>query len=313
MKKIFLLLVLISFAGFAQNNDMIMDSYQDTLQIICKKFFNSKNDADKQKYNQQLLFTFEKALNTSGSFDYPFDSLKKYKYVSFLTPADERFKLITWNLPKEDGTQEYYGFIQSIQINRKEKTETTKLFPLIDKSAEIKNPENTITDNKKWFGMWYYKIIVNKTKNKIYYTLLAWDGNDNFSQKKIIDVLTFDSNGNPRFGADIFNMPKKYPKRVIMEYSASCSMSLKYNEKKDSIIFDHLDAPQLQLVGQFQYYCGDFTYDGFGFKKGKWNFGANLTPTNDKDYKDKRYNDPEKPSNKGDSNILIEPRKKKSK
>lgn len=310
MKKIVSsLLILISFAGPAQENNAVMNNYQDTLQTICKNLYSSKNDADRHKHNRQLVVAVEKALNTSNSFDYPFDSLKKD--MAILPSPDNKFRIINWYVPKEDGTYEYYGFIQvKVQVNKKE---TIQLYPLIDKSAEIKNPENAITDNKKWYGAWYYKIIPKKTKTKTYYTLLGRSGSTKISQKKIIDVLTFDNNGTPRFGADIFSMQKKYPKRVIFEYSATCSMSLKYNEKKDSIIFDHLDAPQLQLVGQFQYYCGDFTYDGFGFKKGKWNFGTNLMPTNEKDYKDKFYKDPEKPGTTRESNTLIEPPKKKKK
>lgn len=309
-KSVFLFLFLFSFACVAQENTAL-DLCQDTLQIICKKLYHSKTDADKQKYNQQLLHSFEQILSTANSFDYPFDSLKKD--IGILTSPDNKFRIINWNIPKEDGTHEYYGFIQSKFANKKNKTEQVQLYPLIDKSPEIKNVENAITDNKKWFGALYYYIILKKTKTKTYYTLLARDMNDKFSQKKIIDVLTFDNSGVPHFGADIFNMPKKYPKRVIFEYSASCTMSLKYNEKKDSIIFDHLDANELQLVGQYQYYCGDFTYDGFGFKKGKWNFAANLTPMNDKGLPDKFYKDPEKPSNKNDSNIIIAKPKKKKK
>ena len=34
-----------------------------------------------------------------------------------------------------------------------------------------------------WFGALYYKIIP-VVKNKTYYTLLGWDGNDMFSNKK---------------------------------------------------------------------------------------------------------------------------------
>jgi hypothetical protein len=310
IKKVFILFFLISFAGKAQDKSSL-SYFQDTLQTICKKLYSSRNDAEKQKNNQLLLACFERALNTHESFDFGFDSLKKD--IGVLLSPDKKFRIINWNVPKEDGTQEYFGFLQVKQLDKKTKIESIQLFPLTDKSYEIKSPENTITDHKKWFGALYNKIIIKKTKAKIYYSLLGWDGNDNITQKKIIEVLTFDNNGMPHFGADIFNMPKKYPKRIIFEYSASCNMSLKYNERKDSIIFDHLDATQLQLVGQYQYYCGDFTYDGFGFKKGKWNFGTKLTPYNEKDYKDKYYKDPEKPIQQKESNLLIEQPKKKQK
>jgi len=302
MKKIlFVSFIFVSFVANSQkatNETFFFNSVQDTLLRICKKINSSKTDADKEKHNAQLLNTFEQALNTPNSFDYPFDSLSILKFVSLLTPSDKKFRIITWDIPKADGTHVYYGFIQEKFVQAKNagggksKTEVMQLYPLIDKSTEIKNPDNAITDNKKWLGMWYYKVIEKKWKGKTYYTLLAWDGNDKFSCKKIIDVLTFDGNGTPRFGADIFVMEKKYPKRIIFEYSASCSMSLRYSHKKDSIVFDHLAPTSPQLEGQFQYYCNDMSYDGFGFKKGKWNYGKDLNAINDKDEKDKLYHNP---------------------
>jgi hypothetical protein len=318
-KTAVILLFFFSLTVVAQTT--AFNTYQDTLIRICKNLYSSKKKTDevKEKYNQQLLSTFEAVLNTPNSFDYPFDSLGILNYISLLYSPDKKFRIITWNLPKADGTYEYYGFIQEKYLQKTKKgllknqtTEVMQLYPLIDKSSEIKNPENTISDNKKWFGMLYYKIIEKKSKGKKYYTLLAWDGNDKLSCKKIIDVLTFDFNGTPRFGADIFNMQKKYPKRVIFEYSANCSMSLRYSSKKDSIVFDHLSPTSPQLEGQYQYYCNDMSYDGFGFKKGKWNYGTDLNAINDRDEKDKIYIDPRKPNNAKESNKIIE-RKKRTK
>lgn len=294
----------------------LLNASQDTLKMICKKLFTAQKDVDKKRYNQELLKAFERTLSLDGAFDFAFDSLTD---IARLTPPDKKLRIINWNVPYEDGTQEYFGFIQykhvvTVKGKRKnEKKETLMLYPLIDKSIDIKNPENTISDNKNWYGMLYYAIIPKKTKKQTYYTLLGWDGNDKFSKKKIIDVLTFDTRGVPRFGADIFVMPKKKTKRVIFEYAASCSMSLKYNAKKDSIVFDHLAPENPSLVGQYQYYCPDMSYDGFGFKQGKWNYGEDLNVVNDKNHNDKFYNDPRntKPSNTS-STPIIPKRKKKS-
>lgn len=307
---LYILLFLFSLNTSAQEQNSganQMNLYQDTLSILCRKMYSSKSDTDIHKFNQEFLSTFERALNVQNSFEFPFDSLKKD--IAILRSEDNKFRIINWNIPKNDGTQEYYGFIQEKYavlkkkgLFRKESSETLLLFPLIDKSDEIKKPENTISDNKKWYGMSYYKIIEKRTKAKTYYTLLGWDGNDKYTTKKIIDVLTFDNNGTPRFGADIFNFQKKYPKRVIFEYSSTCIMSLKFSEKKDSIVFSHLAPTEPQLEGQFQYYCGDMSYDGFGFKHGKWNYGMDVNAINDKDYKDKIYNDPRNNGKTSESN-----------
>lgn len=293
-----------------------LNAYQDTLKNICKSLFTQGiSDTEKRAYNKMLLTVFEKALMAEDAYDFPFDSLTG---VARLMPPDKSFRIINWNVPYNDGTQEYFGFIQNKHsvvkkkgLFSKEKTTTIKLHQLIDKSAEIKNPENTISDNKNWFGMWYYAIIPKKAKKKMYYTLLAWDGNDKLSKKKIIDVLTFDDKGIPHFGADIFNVPKKSPKRVIFEYAANCAISLKYNDKRDIIVFDHLAPENPQLAGQFQYYCTDMSYDGFEFKKGKWNYIEDVDITNDKDRNDKYYNDPHSTKPTNSSNTIIEKKKPK--
>lgn len=321
MKKyIPLYCVLFSLAVSAQEKNIAtkeLDLYNDTIKTLVKKLYSSTTDAEKQKWNQALLLTFDRSLNQQNSFDYPYDSLKD---IARIMSPDKMFRIINWNVPKEDGTQEYFGFIQKKQIQKikkgifkKETIETILLFPLIDKSAEIKNAENYSGDNKKWYGMLYYKVIVKKTKSTTYYTMLAWDGNDKLSSKKIIDVITFDKNGTPRFGASIFNMGKVHQKRVIFEHATSCTMSLKYSSKKDSIIFDHLVAPQPQLEGQYQYYCPDLGCDGFGFKRGKWNFATDMVATNEKEERDKNYVDPRSTSPIRESNTLIKKTKKKKK
>lgn len=309
---------LISLSVFSQkqpneNTEAMTDEHN--LKTICIKVFTAKTDAERKKHNDELLKAFEEVLNKPNSFDIKFDSLKSY--LGILTSPDNRFKIINWNLEKNDKTYEYFGFIQSkftqekkVNLFKTEKTQLIQLYPLIDKSAEIKNPENAITDNKKWFGMLYYKIILKKTKSKTYYTLLGYDLNDAFSKKKIIDVLTFDATGVPRFGADIFNMGKKFPKRVIFEYAYNCSMSLRYNSQKDSIVFDHLSPPEPQLEGQFQYYCTDMSYDGFGFKHGKWNYGMDVNATNEKEEMDKFYHDPHSDTKNKGSDMIIERKKK---
>jgi len=296
-------LIFISTAALSQEISPAMqlkkvyEFTQSGIKPLVKQLYAAKSTEEQININKKLLAAFEEAIQIPETFNYEFDSLKKD--IGVLISPDNRFRIIHWNIAKSDGTFEYFGFIQSkfTEIkksgsHKKTKIETLQLYPLTDKSSEIKNPENAITDNKKWFGALYSKIIIKKTKSKTYYTLLGWDGNDKFSQKKIIEVLTFDPTGAPRFGADIFNYDRKFPKRVIFEFSATCNMSLKFSNKKDSIIFGHLAPTQPQLEGQFQYYCSDMSFDGFGFKKGKWNYMPDVHAVNEKDEKDKYYNDP---------------------
>jgi hypothetical protein len=321
MKRLIILFLLLSTASAFPQGDAAANAQtaQSELQLICHKLYHEKrSDEEKAELNAQMLKKLGSLLNEPHSFEnYSFDSLKSD--IGVLISPDEQFRIIHWNIPKADGTHEYYGFIQEKYSRtikkgfKKTRIDSVQVYPLVDRSSEIKNPDNAITDNRKWYGALYNRIIEKKTKNKTYYTLIGWDGNDKFSQKKLIDVLTFDQNGVPHFGADIFNFGKKYPKRVIFEYSATCTgMPVRYNAKKDTIIFGHLAPMQPQLEGQFQYYCCDMSYDGFGWKKGKWNYGADVRALNDREESDKHYHDPhDRSEGHNQSNEYKDPNHKK--
>lgn len=290
---------------------------QTQIKPLVKQLYAAKiSDQQRTDLNKKLIPLIEGALSIPHTFDYAFDSLQKD--IGIVYSPDDFFRIVHWTVPKNDGTFEYYGFLQvktAKDPTRAKQMNDNKLilYPLTDKSAEIKNPENSILDHNKWFGCLYYKVIVQKTKAKNYYTLLGFDGNDKFSRKKIIDVLTFDKTSKPKFGADIFVFPKKYPKRVVFEYSSSCVMTLRYSSKKDSIVFDHLAPTQPSLEGQFQYYCGDMSYDGLGFKRGKWSYGKDLNAINDKDENDKFYGNPKDISPGHDQSEEVNPGDKKIK
>lgn len=286
-KKYLTLLILLLFLsnGFSQESRGILFLYQDTLNILQHQIYKGKTDADKYKANRKFLSVFEAALNTTNSFDFNFDSLVT---IARLASSDKTFKIYNWNLPKSDGTFEYFGFIQT--RNKKRKRDT--MYKLIDKSDEVRNAEKYTSDHNKWYGMLYYKIIEKKHKKKKYYTLLAWDGNDKISSKKFIDVLSFASDGSPKFGDDIFEMGKKSPKRIAFEHSAELVMSLKFEEKKDLIIFDHLAPSSSALQGHPQFYGPDFSYDAFEFKKGKWIYIEDVDARNKKNKNDELYKAP---------------------
>lgn len=269
---------------FAQEKSKLA-LYEDSLKGIQHVLFKSRIDKEKLERNKQFKLLFATTLNQPNSFEYPFDSLKE---VGIIISPDKYFRIINWNIPMSDGTQQYFGYLQVFQP----KLKSYQLLELTDHSLNIKNAENHISDHQKWFGMLYYKIIVVKHKKKKYYTLLGWDGNDKLTTKKIVDVLTFQSDGTPRFGADIFKLEKKSVKRVIFEYSAQAVMSLKYDEDKKLIVFDHLAPSQSKLEGQYQYYGPDFSFDALEFKKGKWEYIPDIDARNEKNKNDNQYKDP---------------------
>lgn len=277
MPKHFYTLLFIAFCslGFSQKKDTVygsLDGLANEIRVLQKNVFESKKEADRFEANKAFLKLWDELLRNPASIDYNLDSIKG---VSCLKSGDKKFRIITWNVFKNDGQQAYFGFIQVNNkkvekkgLFRKSTVYSYEVFPLQDKSSTITSPETHVSDSKKWFGMLYYDIVDCDG----YYTLLGWDGNDNLIQKKFIDVLYFKSDGTPIFGKDVFRIPKKSPKRIMFQYSAEVAMSLKYNDKRNQIIFSHLspkdEGPTLE--GQYQYYGPDGSFDAYEQKKDRW-------------------------------------------
>ena len=283
-KNLVFFLIFFSLNSFSQKSEEnSFSTFEDTLKKLSKTILNGSNNKEKNIANYYFLTTLEKALRMNNSFSYPFDSLNT---IARLTAPDNTFRIFNWHIPKDDGTFEYFGFVQTIFKKQ------NLIFRLVDKSAEIKSPEFKTLEYSQWFGAHYYEIIYVKEKRNKYYTLLGWDGNDRISNKKIIDVIHFTKNGTPKFGAAIFKMEKKNQNRVIFEYSSEASMSVRFDKHENQIVFDHLSPKSEQFQGQQQHYGPDFSYDALRFKKGKWNYFRDVDARNEKSPKDKLYKKP---------------------
>ncbi|MDR2287528.1 MAG: hypothetical protein LBE04_08680, partial [Prevotellaceae bacterium] len=98
-----------------------------------------------------------------------------------------------------------------------------------------------------------------------------FDFNNGISYKKYIDVLTFNPQGIPSFGAPVFfDTEKGIKSRIMFEYSAKSVMHLKYHDDLGKIVFHWLYPIVPERINDKSYYVPDTTYDGYTFKLGKW-------------------------------------------
>jgi hypothetical protein len=266
-KFTFILLFFLSFPLKAQT--FKIKEPTDSIQSLFKTIGETNSDTEKIAYNKQITHIFKELLTSDASFEYSFDSLKN---VGKPYAPDKSFRIINWNLPLSDGTHRYFCFIQTMDIKQK----TVKLFELNDSSENIAKPEDRILNKDRWFGGLYYKILRNEIKGKAYYTLLALQYHNYFTTRKIIDVLSFDLGGDPQFGAPVFQADNKIKKRIIFEYSAKSGMNLKYDDKLQMIVFDHLAPRESKYIGLYEYYGPDLSFDGFKFQKDHWVLISNL-------------------------------------
>ncbi|WP_207423731.1 hypothetical protein [Desertivirga brevis] len=274
-----------------------LDKYQDSLVLLGKETINNTNEAERYKATYKMVKILVKALKVPGSFNYGFDSLKT---VTIQRSPDNKFKTFTWHVMNDDGSYRYYG---TIQMNS---PQGLKLFPLVDNTAVLKRPQDTVLTNDKWYGSQYYKIIpVVNSARQPYYVLLGWKGNTPKSTKKVIEILYF-KNNKAYFGLPVFDGNKEYAgkNRIIFEYSRQASMILNYNPQEGTIVFDHLAAPDPKLKDKPELYGPDLSYDGLKLLNGRWRYVADLPLKNAPSENDNQYNDPKKPA-KGKSERLV--------
>ena len=292
MKHTFISLVLLLYIPLvsqAQQGPRIamlkqLKIYEDSLKSLSNKVVNAASDVERKNANYTLIKTMVSALKLNNSFNYPFDSVKN---VSILKAPDEHFRILTWHVMNADGSYRFYGAIQMNTFNGE-----LKLYPLEDYSPLLKNPEDSVTDNRKWYGAQYYKII-KVAATSPYYVLLGWKGNTDRSTKKVIDAVSF-SNDKPFFGKAVFEGNGKTRRRVIFEYNRYASMMLRYISAQNTIVFDHLAPPEPKMQGKPEAYGPDLTYCAYRLKEGNWIYIDNVDMRNMPEANDDQYVDPKK-------------------
>lgn len=247
-----------------------MQKIEDSLKIFADSIINANEWEQRFAADASLVKGLVKALKTKNSFYYKFDSLN----ISKLYAPDSSFKIFTWQVMKDFS---YYRQRGAIQMRTSDGS--LKLYPLFDVSDFTTLPNDSVRDASRWIGAIYYKIILKTANNKKYYTLLGRDDNNERTNKKWIDVLTFDETGKPLFGRNCFVYPNdgiKPPQpcfRFCLEFRKNAGVALKYDELLDEIIFDHLisENNEPNIKSSLIPY-GD--YEGFKWQNGKWYYTA---------------------------------------
>ncbi|HIE73720.1 MAG TPA: hypothetical protein EYQ06_05565 [Flavobacteriales bacterium] len=276
MKKIFFLTLfsILTISVFSQKvSKQLIAEYEDTLKVMAHTIMNGENQTVKTEANNAFIFTLQEVLQFERSFNYPFDSLKT---ISIKTSSDSKVRIYTWLLKKDNGSYQYFGFVHYKNKSKKR----YEIITLNDNSENIRRPENEQLDNNNWYGALYYDIIYIKKKGRKYYTLLGWDGNNDISTKKIIDVMYFSGREKIKFGASIFKKGKTTTKRFIIEYNATSTISVRYEEKEKRIVFDHLIPMRKDLEGLHEYYIPDGTYNALKYTNGKWELKNDVAANN---------------------------------
>ena len=288
MRLILYIIILFPLLFIGQNNTPLKIQEDSLIYLLNEERIKSIYK-ETVNLNNPFESYLNKVLENDAAFRYPFDSLSKF--MSIIKSPDDQIRIFNWNYELVNEQQLYGCFIMRFDKHTNSYSSTK----LNDASMFAKDPEYTQYNKKNWYGALYYAIIPVKKDKSVYYTLLGWDGNNKFSNKKIIEIMSFQSNGNIKFGLPYFIYPNgKTKRRVVFQYNKQSYMSLKYfkERKEELIIFDHLIPKSPQLEGMFDWYVTDLSFDAFKLENEKWVFIGQVNKNSKKDSKNRPYNNP---------------------
>lgn len=270
MKKLFFSVFILAFSAnlwaqqIAPEDLKQLKIKEDSLKTLAPSILQAETMEERAYADSLFTRILVRALAVKNSFYYPFDSIQT---ISKLVPSDKNFKIFSWHLILDEDLVRQRG---AIQMNTKDGA--LKLFPLVDKSEQMENAADMITDNTEWYGAIYYKIIEKKSGGNTFYTLLGYDENNAQSTIKLIEILTF-KNGKPVFGSKNFSFPGTVAPsglaRYIMEFKKGASPSLNFDTDLDRIVLEHLIAENGEVEKKYTY-IPDGDYDALKWSGGKW-------------------------------------------
>lgn len=273
MKK-FTVLLLISFllAGAPQAQKLsgtdlrILQTKEDSLQVLAKCLIVDSLTQGRMRNDSLFIRTLVRTLQLKNSFYYPFDSVQG---ISKLYAPDSSFRIFSWSLEFDD----YYAR-QRGAIQMKTSDGSLKLIPLTDFSEFTEKPTDSVRTKNNWIGAVYYNMIKTEHNGKAFYTLFGIDDNSVRSNKKWIEVLTFDRNNQPVFGGPLFSFERDSVKRPVqhrfgIEYKKEASILVNYVPEEEMILVDHLISETDEDDKPYTF-IPDGDSEGFKWTNGKW-------------------------------------------
>ena len=269
-KNLFFIAAFIIFSGLKaqENNSLVyLQDKEKELAALFDSLYNLEDTAERDSLNRSVILSFTKELSQEEGFYYRWPELGRMGKVY---SEDDRVKLYTWYLQKGDGDYAYFGLLSyRMPGGTKKKKADIVTVLLEDVSDGIKDPENLALTPESWYGCVYYSMKTFSHRRNSWYALIGYDFNDQFSDKKLIEILQIDPKGEVVFEGK-FKYKDKEIKRMIFEYSSEVAMFLNYDPRLRRIVFDHLRPFDPVLAGNFRFYAPDGSYDALRFEKGSF-------------------------------------------
>lgn len=281
-------MILLLCGSITFSSSQTLEVLEDSLVASFSTLQSAQTDDVRTAASESMRKHFIQSFALPGVFNYPFARLDR---ITKKHASDGKVRVINWNQPNDNGTFRYYAFI----LWKTGKDSILHWQELKQSNRPVEKAESKILTPDKWPGALYYDVFPLRSdkKQNDSYIVLGWEGKDDLSTRKVIDVLVF-SGDKVKLGAPIFQSEAGARKRHYFEYSNEVSMSLKYFPEKKCIVFDHLSPKSDASKGIYADYGPDGTYDMYQLDKDKFVYMENIDISQFSNGDKKPYFDPRK-------------------
>ncbi len=259
MKKI-LLTFFIIFSFISQAGSQNISSQ---LINLFSRLGKVDSDENRLRINDSIKIIINDYASSDSVFEHSFTDLR---FLGQITSPDKALKIINWNLVLSENENRYFCYFIKKNING------NKVFAVEGTNTDGPIRKDILYSQENWYGALYYDLSPVKINKEVCYILLGIDFGNNFTNRKLIDVVGFTTEGTPVFGKKWFDTGNDLIYRVVFEYDATGVMSLRFHSPR-VIVFDHL-APLYH--GDKLSYGAEFTLDSYSYRNGIWKFEKNV-------------------------------------
>jgi hypothetical protein len=258
---IFLIFGFLAFNINGQDQVQLLKKYSDSLRFC-------KIDSLRYKYNDSFKHLLKEVVTEENAFEINLDSISKT--VSVMLSEDNKMRIISWVYINDK--EEYTN--HCLVMHRKKTSSAVNMYWLRDQIEPKTDSLYTDYPLEYWPGALYYQMYHFEKKGKDYYCVLGLNGRNSFDNRKIIDVLWVDKEGELHIGAPVFYSSERdyTPQyRVFFDYADASTMLLRFEKDKKMITYSNLVPSNPDKMGMRQYYIPDGRIDFYKLrKKGKW-------------------------------------------
>ncbi len=244
------------------------------LEDLYKRILNAYTDNERLRLNDSVILLIDSHVASDTVMKHRFSNVRNLGQID---SPDGKLKIVNWNITLRDGSNKYFLYI----IRYGGKKGKNRICKLTGESSSKPILTDFIYTRDTWYGAVYYAIQPFKSQKKNCYLLLGIDLGNTIKTRKIIDVLSFNENGEITFGRNCFLKGSEMKSREVLEYSSESVVSLRMQSGK-AVVFDHLDSFSSGHGDSPENLGAGIFIDGYILKKGIWNYTTNIEARNRK-------------------------------